>query len=219
MKLQPAVRYFAVVVALCFLSSLSANAQPSERIPDPTLLKRLAEAVDGNRTGKPIYVVASYDLPNPVRGVFPGKPDAEALARRLGKSYAVFGPYSAPFDGGWLFLQCRHDRVTSSMMEHGLGARHAYEGNKVAIDTTGVTLLGPYCPPETLRLSDVEDFTLTVKMKNGTVRSVPISNQTDAVFLSLAAIDKFVIPYYSRVIGVEGAAAMRRDIVKRIPGR
>jgi hypothetical protein len=33
------------------------------------------------------------------------------------------------------------------------------------------------------------------------------------VFLSIPAIDKFVIPYYARIIGADAAAAMRRDIV------
>jgi hypothetical protein len=38
--------------------------------------------------------------------------------------------------------------------------------------------------------------------------------EVDAIFLTLPAIDKFMIPYYSRVFGIDSAAAMRTQIVR-----
>jgi hypothetical protein len=53
-------------------------------------------------------------------------------------------------------------------------------------------------------------------MRDGTVRDIPVGRGVDAIFLSLPAIDKFMIPYYARTIGVDSAAAMRARIVSRI---
>jgi hypothetical protein len=39
----------------------------------------------------------------------------------------------------------------------------------------------------------------------------------DALFFSPAAIDKFVIPYYVRIMGVDSAAAYRRRLLSRLP--
>jgi hypothetical protein len=80
------------------------------------LLKRLAEAVDGHRTGKLVYVVASYDMPNPVAGVFDTKADAEKTAKGAGRSFDVFGPYSAALEqnGDEYFMAgCEHDNQVS----------------------------------------------------------------------------------------------------------
>jgi hypothetical protein len=56
-----------------------------------------------------------------------------------------------------------------------------------------------------------------VRLKDGRTLRYPLDRATDAVFMSLAAIDKFVIPYYTRVLSVEDAAALRQEIVQKIP--
>jgi hypothetical protein len=158
------------------------------------LLKRLAEAVDGNRTGKPVYVVARYDSLSPVAGVFEERRDAEALARRLGSMHAVFGPYKhdalGPLgDGNAFFAGCRHD-----------GKRSDWIG---------------YCPGFKLPWESIENISLTIRLRDGTTRTMDLGRTTDAVFLSLAAIDKFAIPYYASILGETAAASMRADIVAR----
>jgi hypothetical protein len=157
------------------------------------LLKRLAEAVDGNRTGREVYVVASYDSLNPVRGVFETRREAAALALRLGSSYDSFGPFVAPLELASLyFFGCKHDRVFS--------------------------YLDDICPPPQFQFptDSLAELTLTARLKDGTTRTLSLGPRADAVFLSLPAIDKFVIPYYARTIGVDSAAAMRARIVRGV---
>jgi hypothetical protein len=39
---------------------------------------------------------------------------------------------------------------------------------------------------------------------------------TDALFWSMSAVDKFVLPYYQRTLGVERAAEMRKKLMASI---
>src|SRR5438128_11513087 len=64
-----------------------------------TLLKVLGEAVDGYRTGQPVYVVAAFRSPYPVYGVFSSRDSATSALPRAGRGYSVFGPYGGPPDG------------------------------------------------------------------------------------------------------------------------
>lgn len=176
-----------LISAAVFFLALNASAQPPRQPPSPVLLKRLAEAVDGNRTGTAVYVVASYDSLSPVRGVFSTRKEADILANRLGSSYDVFGPFMAPREmrSTW-FMICKHDRVGSWMDD--------------------------ICPPPQFPVDSLADLTLTARLKDGTTRVIPLGPGVDAVFMSLPAIDKFAIPYYARTLGVDSAAAMRRRI-------
>lgn len=187
---------FQLVGVFLLLACASADAQDSLRVPSQILLKRLAEAVDGNRHGGVIYIVARYDSLSPIAGVFRERREAEALARRLGSSHDVFGPYRRhpdlsaryPTDEMILF-GCKHNRWTSEYT--------------------------PICPERVFPLQSVQEISLTIRMRDGTTRTMDLGLMTDAVFLSQAAIDKFVIPYYEGIVGVDAAAAMRRDITER----
>jgi len=52
--------------------------------------------------------------------------------------------------------------------------------------------------------------TLDITSPTGEKTREELDPDTDAVFLTLAAIDKFVIPYYTGLYGVERAAEIRR---------
>jgi hypothetical protein len=175
------------------LGARVAAAQDTSRIASPVLLKRLAEVVDGHRTGALLWVVASYDFPHPTAGVFERRLDAERAARDSGHRYDVFGPYKSQQDpGGFVVIigGCVHLR---SAMEP------------------------PYCPQgPALPLGDVAEMAITARLANGTTRSFPLAKGSDAVFFTLSAIDKFAMPYYTRILGVDAAAAMRRDVVRRL---
>jgi hypothetical protein len=61
-----------------------------------SLVRRLAEAADGFRDGKPRYVVAHRKGDrghHDVLGVFMTFQEADFMARRAGPEYAVFGPF------------------------------------------------------------------------------------------------------------------------------
>ena len=212
MSTPPAMRHSRSATLLCVTTLLCQSLGPgglplglgprlgfaqvdTTRIPSAVLLKRLGEVVDGHRGGVPVYVVASYDFPHPVAGVLESQTQAEALARRAGSGYHAFGPFLTRKDPG-LFLafleKCVHDGVGSLMHEEICPSRPSF----------------PF--------SDVDTVTVTVRLKNGRVESFTVPAGTDVVFFTMAAIDKFAIPYYARILGVEEAARMRQRIVGRL---
>lgn len=161
-----------------------AVQQDTIRVATPVLLKKIAEAVDGTRTGGLVWVVANTNAPHTVAGTVERETDARTLARRAGASFAVFGPYRTYRDAFDVTpSNCVHNQWTSEM-------------------TPGI------CPPE-IRLGQVDTMTLTLRMRDGTVRTIPLPAGTDAIFLTLSAVDKFAMPYYVRIVGVDSAAALR----------
>src|SRR2546429_6918348 len=153
-----------LAVSLGFILALGATAplaqQPSPPLSAP-LLRRLAEAADGYRTGKAIYVVASVRAPYDVRGVFETDSLATIEARKGGASYRVFGPYVTPRDD----------------------FRAA--------------------PAEIL------DITVKVQTAKGPVSVTVNPKEYDAMFWSLGAVDKFLVPYYAGVSGLDRAVQVR----------
>jgi hypothetical protein len=153
------------------------------------MAKRIAEALDGHRTGSQVFVVASYLHPHIVRGVYPTMAEANRAAAVAGR-YGVFGPYLTLRDSVGL-IGCVHK---------------------------GPTDMNAYCPLRGLRgvtHDRVDSVSLTVHVHGQPPRSIPLANGVDAVFLSLSAVDKFVVPYYTRLYGPDSAAAMRRQITGR----
>lgn len=201
--LDTTLRLTALLITWTVALPAIAGAQPT-RMPTVTLLKRLAEAVDGNRGGTPVYVVASYRFPNEVAGVYRNQQSADSAARASGPDHDVFGPYDpTPIDivrpgtspvaiapGGrtHLLLRCVHDGRSSMM--------HIY-----------------MCPPDPLIDRDlVRALGLTVTLTNGRVVTLGLPQSTDAIFLGMEAIDKFAVPYYSRIIGPAATLEMRAAI-------
>src|SRR2546429_9315308 len=90
-----------LAVSLGFILALGATA-PLAQQPSPplaaSLLRRLAEAADGDRTGKAIYVVASVRAPYDVRGVFETGSLATIQARKGGPADRVVRPYATARD-------------------------------------------------------------------------------------------------------------------------
>ena len=119
-----------------------------------TLLRVVAEAADGYRTGEPTYFVAEYRFPHSVRGPYKTLADARNAVTR---GYGVFGPYTTPPDE----------------------------------------------QKETVRVVRV---TLSVLNEKGvrTESEVKLDSAVDALFLTRAAVDKFLVPYYVRVYGPDG---------------
>jgi hypothetical protein len=155
-----------VLIALA-ATSLALLPTPIRAQPDTgrqvsaTLLRALAEAADGYRTGQPVWVVASHAGPPYVVGVYPTRDSAARVAREsAGRD--VFGPYVTAAD------QTRPDSPT---------------------------LVGAV---------------LTFRMPDG--RQVPVNidlKRVDALFLSMSAVDKFVVPYYTRLYGPGYASRVR----------
>lgn len=64
------------------------------------------------------------------------------------------------------------------------------------------------------------DFKVTVEGRgiNGASLSRTYDGEIDAVFLTLAAIDKFLIPYYTQVYGIKRAMQIREELLQKEEG-
>ncbi|MGH7711144.1 MAG: hypothetical protein ACREOG_07665 [Gemmatimonadaceae bacterium] len=73
------------------------------------------------------------------------------------------------------------------------------------------------CNGRPIRFSEIAAMSLVLRMQNGSSRTIELPTGTDAIFLSYPAYDKFVFPYYERVIGLEATAAMRERMLRGLP--
>jgi hypothetical protein len=193
-----AVPHFVIGVALIVLVfPPRLVAQEPTRAPTVTLLKRVAEAVDGHRTGGDVFVVVNHDSAT-VDAVVPTNREATALANRLGQGHGVVGPVRGSIDlgpmGSYVPSYCVHDGFTSEM--------------RLKICNSVPMLRG-----------EILSMSLVVKMRNGSTRTINLPNGSDAIFLSMSAYDKFVFPYYARIIGVDATAAWRQQMIRELPQR
>jgi hypothetical protein len=177
---------------LCLIGLIGLPvAAPAQReraapAPDVILLKRIAEAVDGHRTGELVYVVASPAGDHPVAGVFSDPRDADRLLEKLGKGFFRFGPYQSPRElAPPLVVACVHIRSV---------------------------MLSERCvpPAQPTRFEDVTGLTLVIARANGKPDSLVLPPGTDAIFLTLSTIDKFVVPYYLRTFDIRAVSDMRQ---------
>jgi hypothetical protein len=174
-------------------------AADSARPMPASLLRRLAEAVDGYRSGDALWVVAAWHFPHDVAGVFASRAQATEAVRRRGLDYAVFGPYYAPPDSG------------NEMMLYSVRpCPGLHEPDSWCPDTT-------FSLNQAVPLANIQDITITIHAKTGpAVERVLTPGEVDAVFFTLSAIDKFVMPYYTRVYGAQYAADMRAAYVRSL---
>jgi len=72
------------------------------------------------------------------------------------------------------------------------------------------------CPygPEAVPIDEIVDMRLVQELRSGEIITTTLPTWVDALFLTLPAVDKFVIPYYSRILGSEEAARMRTEIMR-----
>lgn len=187
-----------IAVALILLAAtlptaaLAAQGGKGNPVPDVTLLRRIAEAVEGDRSGGQVYVVASLDGLHPVAGTFPDPKSAEQAAFDLGGGFQVFGPYQAPPEPPpGLTVGCVHNSRNSMMHIR--------------------TLCVP--PRRPVEFEDVARITLLLERVDGRIDTLPLPKGGDAIFLTLTAFDKFALPYYERTLGLAGATEMRQGFV------
>lgn len=167
-------------------AALAAQEGRDATLPGPVLLRRIAEAVDGHRTGAPVYVVASLEPGLSPIAVFEDRKAAQTRLRELGSKAALFGPYQTIMDRAPAYETCVHLR--SSVMNFRCVP-----------------------PPDGLLPANVTGLTLLVRQQGGRVDSVALPADADAIFLGPAAVDKFVLPYYLPILGLEGATMVRRQ--------
>jgi hypothetical protein len=182
-----------VTLCACALAllptTLAAQSERGGPVPDVVMLKRIAEAVDGHRTGGLVYVVASLAGDHPVAGVFGDRKEADELLQKLGKGFSRFGPFQAPLDAepGYM-VGCVHLKYSSMM----------HPESNMCVP-----------PPNVARFDEVIGVSLLLTRTNGRQDTLPMPRGTDLIVLTLNAFDKFAVPYYQRTLGLEGATALR----------
>jgi len=173
-----------------------AHSQPAAVPPTAALLKRLAEAVDGHRTGAMVYLVAARRPPHDVVGIYELESEARARAGADTTALQSFGPFQTDRDPGL-------NMGFLSKCVHLQSAMHEY-----------------YCPGSPIfSFTDVENIALTIRMRDGTPHVIPVPKGADAIFLTLSAVDKFAIPYYARVSGLGEAVRLRARLVDSLTRR
>ncbi len=159
------------------------------------MLKRLGAAVDGHRTGTRVWVVIDSAAPYTVWGVFEKHDPAIEVARRHPGTLAL-GPYYAPTDDGltetFMATTCWKDQYTQW-----------------------------HCPDSlrTTSMDSVLSVTVTVQTRDGRRYVSNFGPDVEAVFFTLSAIDRLLLPYYTTLYGPEYAKRQRQEVVRRIRGQ
>jgi len=187
MNLQLASRRLATLSLIVFAPGVRAQEPLST-----AALRRFAEALDGNRLGTPVFIVACRDSGYRVGAVVTTRAQGDSVRRFLGVCYGIFGPYIPIADllAHKAVRGCVHDGHTSNQEPR------------------------PICPFSPFPQRDVDSTKLVTYLRGGRTHEMHMGPEVDAIFLTLPAIDKFMIPYYSRVFGIDSAAAMRTQIVR-----
>lgn len=182
-----------------------------------THLKAVAEALDGHRTGEIVFVLLQRDGNPPFDTRVVPTTELQAaervageLGRRRGQTYIVAGPYHTEKDPATLDPDVERSYAVILHDEHS---------NPTALDTgywggfdtvreiylQFETIEGTLFPPEE---------PLRLRPKNTTDEDVETRTcpWVDAVFFSLGAVDKFLVPYYARLYGADAAKKMREDL-------
>lgn len=184
------------------LACAPRRAAAQDPVITASLLKRLASAVDGYRTGRPVWVVASVQFPNEVGGVFSSVDAADSAAFQFGVPYRKFGPFIAPPDSGLMtivyYLACKGKRLDTSCPPIR---------DSVPMDTVGI---------RPTSIDNVLSVTLTVRTKDGRSMSTTVPPEhAEAFFLTMSAVDKFLMPYYTQLFGAEYAAYLRQEYLRQ----
>ncbi len=189
----PTVSFILALAATCCIAPpapLAAQAAAGSPLPGPVLLRRIAEAVDGDRSGAQVYVLASYDEGLSYIGTFHDRGEAERKRREFGTEAGIFGPYQTQAGSLPPFATCVHLRGS-------------------------VMRVSCIPPAGGLTPGEVSGMTLVIQRVDGTRDSMALPGDADAIFLGGAAVDKFVLPYYLPILGLEGTADLYRDLKRQ----
>lgn len=149
-------------------------------------MRRLVEVVDACRGQPQVFVVFRDSFPYQAVSVHP----TEAAARtavNAEPSLGYFGPVApGPAPSGFCAIR----------------------------KTTGTTFIPLPKPVATVVLLDADDGEVARFPVNLEGRLTNPQADTEALFLTPSSVDKYAIPYVSRVYGAEYAAAQRRKWIK-----
>lgn len=197
------------VLAAALVPGVTVRAQSGDDMPmSASLLRRLAEAADAQRTGQRIWLVADPRFPHDVDTVLVSPPPADLV---MPPGYRVYGPYLTPRDFDLpvpRVFGCVH---TTFPTPSAFDPRRHLDARLES--STGM------CPMRAIPIDSIARMELIVVTLTDTLR-IPLPPQmVDAVFFSVSAFDKFVAPYYTQVQGPAYAQALRDSLEAFVRGR
>lgn len=197
LRLLGTLAWVGLVMSLRSSVVAAQAAQSCDTITTATLLKRLGEAVDGYRTGQQVWVAATFGATPQVLGVFKSAADARAVVDTAKICSHVFGPYVAPPDVS-TGPSAERQVMMIAGVKHTPETIYYFTGRAVPADS-------------------VVSITVAMRLKDSTeIQEKYGTGDLDALFFTLPAVDKFVIPYYVRLYGLAYAASLRDQYLKRI---
>jgi hypothetical protein len=194
-----------VLVSLTFTPYRAATAQDTTTTLTDEGLRQLAEVVDGVRTGELVWVVlCGTQAPYEVLGTFSTAQaaDAAATAKSAESHCHVHGPYATTAD------------TPIRLVAYGEICRKRLDSSCAPSDTTYQLQASD---PALYSITDVLSVTISYRLRDGrTVTSSTFRPQEgEAVFFTMSAVDKLLIPYLQRVYGVDYAQRARATMLRR----
>jgi hypothetical protein len=161
-------------------------------------LAQAAAVVDGYSGGGPVWVVfCGTSSPYEVIGAYPTAAQANealAAATTAGKTCWIAGPYRS------------EPRFPEGVITYGAVCKKAWDSS--CLSDTSRAVIAP--------VTEVNLVTVTTYLRNGRVVTDSFRPQdVEAMFFTMSAVDKLLIPYYVRVYGVEYAAQQRAFFLRR----
>lgn len=195
----------AVLVAV----SLPPVAQ-SQGPPKPeSYLKLVAAAVSGYSAGGPVYVVIC-EIGNKqykVVGVFATDAEAQnsANANKNNQSACyVEGPY---------YNSVGYAGLDMASMRYGGGCKKGPDSDCIVDSTANArTFIAP--------IGSIQSVTITYTLRDGREVSERFDPRTvEAIFFTMSAVDRMLVPYFVRVYGLNGAVRRRQMLLDRYGAR
>ena len=186
------------VVATIALPRSALTQQPTKT---DTYLLQLAAAVSGYSGGQPVYVViCGQRAPYKIAGAYPTSEQATTAAAvaqdREHAPCGVEGPYTGPAYPG--------------AASYGTGCKKAPDSSCLADSTVAFVAA----------MDQISRVTITYTLRGGATRTDSFSpREVEAVFFTMAAVDRMLIPYFVKVYGIDIAARQREQLLQKFRGR
>jgi hypothetical protein len=190
------------------------------------MLRRVAEAADALRDGRPYwYVVNSAGQPFLSRAYT--SLDSANNDPMVASGYRVIGPVVTPTDFGLsepVMLVCDHlKRPYPSVYFPGSTIQFPIEIPRDSVrlpgdsarnprDSSRVLSRGKLCPAGPFKLSSILRMDLVIRLRNETVTTPIDPRQVDALFFDVSVFDKFLADYYTRLYGPAFAQELRDSL-------
>lgn len=165
-------------------------------------LRQVAAAVQGYSAGGPVWVVICGDTAGTydVIGAYPTAVAAQEVAAAKGHAQRTVCSVEGPYQSTLTY-------ASTTDPSYGAGCKKGPDSDCVGDSTA--TFIAP--------LSSVQSVTITYRMRDG---RPPVSETFDphaveAIFFTMSAADRMLIPYYLRVYGANGAMRRRRALLSR----